>query len=71
MTNINPFQIEIPDQSLEDLGARLALTRLPERETPSDWSQGVPLDYMREVLMHGRGGPAARTIHTAHRQRSR
>ena len=50
MTNINPFQIEIPDQSLEDLGARLALTRLPERETPGDWSQGVPLDYMREVV---------------------
>ena len=50
MTNINPFEIAIPDQALEDLGARLALTRFPERETPEDWSQGVPLDYMREVV---------------------
>jgi pimeloyl-ACP methyl ester carboxylesterase len=50
MTNIQPFQLEIPEQQLIDLRQRLALTRLPEKETPADWSQGVPLAYMREVV---------------------
>ena len=44
MTEIQPFKIEIPEQQLDDLHQRLALTRLPEQETPGDWTQGVPLD---------------------------
>jgi pimeloyl-ACP methyl ester carboxylesterase len=50
MTDVRPFSIEIPEQDLDDLRQRLALTRLPEKETPSDWSQGVPLAYMREIV---------------------
>lgn len=50
MTDVRPFRIEIPEKDLDDLGQRLALTRLPEKETPDDWSQGVPLAYMREVV---------------------
>ena len=50
MSDIRPFRIDVPEQQLEDLRARLALTRLPEKETPDDWSQGVPLAYMREIL---------------------
>ena len=50
MTEIQPFKIEIPEQQLDDLHQRLALTRLPEQETPTDWTQGVPLDYMREIV---------------------
>jgi pimeloyl-ACP methyl ester carboxylesterase len=49
VTDIRPFSIDIPEARLDDLRARLALTRLPERETPDDWSQGVPLDYMRQI----------------------
>jgi pimeloyl-ACP methyl ester carboxylesterase len=49
MSDIRPFTIEIPQSQLDDLHARLAMARLPERETPGDWSQGVPLDYMREI----------------------
>ena len=49
MTDIRPFSIDIPEQSIADLQARLALTRFPEKETPDDWSQGVPLAYMRQV----------------------
>jgi len=49
MTDVRPFQIDIPDSALADLKARLALTRFPEKETPTDWSQGVPLAYMREI----------------------
>ena len=48
MTAINPFRIEIQQQDLDDLKQRLALTRWPEKETPVDWSQGLPLEYHRE-----------------------
>ncbi|MBT7389740.1 MAG: epoxide hydrolase, partial [Gammaproteobacteria bacterium] len=34
---------------LTDLKLRLAMTRMPDAETPGDWSQGVPLAYMIEV----------------------
>ena len=44
MTNaIKPFHLNIPQGQLDDLRARLANTRWPERETVDDWSQGAPL----------------------------
>ncbi len=46
---IAPFRIEIPEADLEDLRQRLRLTRWPEPETVDDWSQGVPLVYVREL----------------------
>ena len=49
MTNIQPFLINVDDTALEDLKARLALTRFPDKETPDDWSQGIPLAYMQEI----------------------
>lgn len=49
MTDIRPFRIDIPQDALDDLNTRLARTRFPDRETPSDWTQGVPLAYMREI----------------------
>jgi len=49
MSDIKRFRIEVPEQQLDDLRARLALTRLPEKQTPDDWSQGVPLGYVQEI----------------------
>ncbi len=49
MTNVSPFRIDIPESELDDLKSRLANTRWPEKETPEDWSQGMPLAYTREV----------------------
>ena len=49
MSDITPFKIEIPVEQLTDLKLRLAMTRMPDTETPNDWSQGVPLAYMSEV----------------------
>ncbi len=49
MTNIHPYAIDIPAAQITDLHARLALTRWPDKETPSDWTQGVPLAYMQEL----------------------
>ena len=46
---IAPFRIEIPDAELDDLRRRLRNARWPERETVEDWSQGVPLAYLREL----------------------
>jgi epoxide hydrolase len=52
MTDVRPFHIEIPEDQLADLRRRLHATRWPDAETPDDWSQGVPLEYMREVCTY-------------------
>jgi pimeloyl-ACP methyl ester carboxylesterase len=46
---IDPFRIDVPEQELAELRARLRSARWPERQTVDDWSQGVPLDYLREL----------------------
>ena len=46
---ILPFQLSIADSELDDLRRRLDATRWPDGETPDDWSQGIPLSYMREI----------------------
>jgi len=46
---IDPFRIQIPDAQLEDLRRRLHATRWPDHETVDDWTQGVPLSYVKEV----------------------
>src|SRR5215210_2758035 len=50
-TTIRPFTIEIPEADLEDLRARIAATRFPEKETVADKSQGVQLATM-QALAH-------------------
>ncbi len=52
MSNINPFEIRIHDQQLDDLRKRLALTRWPAQETVEDWSQGMPLEYTRSLAQY-------------------
>jgi epoxide hydrolase len=51
-SEIEPFQIEVPDAALRDLQDRLARTRWPERETVEDWSQGVPLSYLQDLCRY-------------------
>ncbi|WP_156724667.1 epoxide hydrolase family protein [Streptomyces apocyni] len=48
-TAVTPFRIGFPDTDLQDLENRLARTRWPEAETVDDWSQGVPLAYLRDL----------------------
>jgi hypothetical protein len=38
---LRPFQVDIPDESLDDLRRRIAATRWPSRELVADRSQGV------------------------------
>jgi pimeloyl-ACP methyl ester carboxylesterase len=47
---IRPFRVDIPEADLVDLRQRLAQARLPEKETVSDFSQGVPLKTIQQVL---------------------
>jgi epoxide hydrolase len=39
----------VPDADLDDLRDRLRRTRWPEAETVDDWSQGIPLAYLRDL----------------------
>ena len=71
MTEIRPFTVAIPQSDLDDLQARLALTRwadaLPTDDTPpadlpdgaqrpAGWQYGVPTEYVRELVEHWRNG---------------
>ncbi len=49
MAAVHPFHIAVSDAQLADLSTRLANTRWPDAEPVDDWSQGIPLAYMREL----------------------
>jgi pimeloyl-ACP methyl ester carboxylesterase len=51
-TAIRPFTIETPEADVEDLRARIAATRWPEKETVPDDSQGVPLATMQTLARY-------------------
>jgi pimeloyl-ACP methyl ester carboxylesterase len=40
---IRPFQVGVPEAELTELRRRITATRFPEKETVTDFSQGVPL----------------------------
>jgi pimeloyl-ACP methyl ester carboxylesterase len=49
---IRTFQVDIPDEALEDLRRRIAATNWPERETVADQSQGVPLAMIQKLARY-------------------
>jgi pimeloyl-ACP methyl ester carboxylesterase len=51
---VTPFDIAVPQSDIDDLSERLVRTRWAEREPVSDWSQGVPVDYLREFCRYWR-----------------
>ena len=48
------FKLSIPAGAIDDLKARLAMTRWPDKETVGDWSQGVPLEKMKGLAGYWR-----------------
>lgn len=46
---ILPFQIQVPQNALDDLRDRLARTRWPSEVAGAGWSRGVPVSYLKEL----------------------
>ncbi|WJR75835.1 epoxide hydrolase family protein [Bradyrhizobium sp. NP1] len=51
---IDPFQIRVPQEELDDLGRRLRSARLPPRTSVAPWSLGTDHDFMQEFLTEWR-----------------
>ncbi len=64
---LKPFHPEINETQIADLKQRLSLARFPDEETVGDWSQGIPLGYVRELVDYWRHDydwqRAASTLH--------
>jgi hypothetical protein len=53
-SNLEPFQVVFDRNAIDDLRARLQHTRWPERETVDDWSQGIPVGFVRDLATYWR-----------------
>jgi Epoxide hydrolase N terminus len=51
-TEIRLFQIDVPQEELDELRRRIAATRWPEKETVSDATQGVQLATMQKLVQY-------------------
>ena len=51
-TALRPFRVNVPEQELAELRRRILATRLPEKETVSDFSQGVPLATIEKLAKY-------------------
>ena len=51
---IQDFKIDISKKELDDLDIRLRHIRWPDPEPVDDWSQGIPLDYVKTVAGYWR-----------------
>ena len=49
---IAPFSIQIDEQQLSDLRARIRNTRWPDRAPGAAWGQGTDLEYLRALLAY-------------------
>jgi pimeloyl-ACP methyl ester carboxylesterase len=49
---IRPFNVSIPEDALVDLRQRITATRLPDRETVTDQSQGVQLATVQKLARY-------------------
>jgi epoxide hydrolase len=47
---IEPFQLAIPEEALDDLRRRLRATRWPDPQTAGGWLQGVPLERAKALV---------------------
>jgi pimeloyl-ACP methyl ester carboxylesterase len=54
--DISPFEVSIPQQTLDDLDERLARTRWPNELPGLGWTYGMPLSYLRELADYWRSG---------------
>ncbi len=50
--SIQPFQVNIPQSTLDDLQERLARTRWPDEVEGAGWDYGTNLDYLKELVAY-------------------
>jgi pimeloyl-ACP methyl ester carboxylesterase len=51
-TAIRPFHVNVPEAELTELRRRITATRFPEKETVTDFSQGVPLATTQKLARY-------------------
>src|SRR5262245_50195568 len=51
-TDIQPFQIDVPQRNIDDLCRRIATMRWPTKELVADRSQGVQMATLQEVARY-------------------
>jgi len=49
---IHPFSVDIPKEALADLHQRPVQTRLPNKDTITDYSQDVPFGTVEQLLRY-------------------
>jgi len=49
---IRPYSVNVPEAELTELHRRIKATRLPEKETVADFSQGVPLATVEKLAKY-------------------
>lgn len=54
--NIRPFKIAVSEEQLDDLLARLKLTRMPRSLDTESWDDGASLAFMERLISHWRLG---------------
>jgi epoxide hydrolase len=55
-TDLHPFEIEIPDEEVDDLRRRLSRARWPHALSGAGWERGVPQDYLEGLVAYWRDG---------------
>ena len=48
--HILSFQISVPQEAIDDLGARLRTTRFPNEQPVKNWTQGVPIAQAKALI---------------------
>ncbi|WP_330633227.1 epoxide hydrolase family protein [Halocatena halophila] len=47
---VTPFDVHVPQETLDDMQARLANTRWPDEISGAEWEYGTNLSYMKELI---------------------
>ena len=51
---LEPFRVDVPESTLEDLHDRLTRTRFPEQLPDAGWDYGTELGYLKELVAYWR-----------------
>ncbi|GIJ43962.1 hydrolase [Virgisporangium aliadipatigenens] len=54
--DVAPYRVHVPESDLADLRARLARARWPEASPVPGWTQGIPLEVLRDLCRYWADG---------------